>query len=160
LSKQKVTYMQTEIKHRWFYHCGPELIWDFLTKPELLSQWLMSNDIKPVIGHQFMFKTKALPAMEFDGNVYCEILEVIPNWKLSYTWKGGPGDGSINLDSIVTWTLEAKDGGTELNLVHSGFGVKTNAKIFDAMNGGWKKNMAETLVDLITKRLTHEATDR
>ena len=128
--------MQTEIKHRWLYHCGPELIWDFLTRPELLSQWLMNNDIKPVIGHQFMFKTKALPAMEFDGNVYCEILEVIPNQKLSYSWKGGPGDGSINLDSVVTWTLEAKDGGTELNLVHNGFGVKTNAKDFRSHEPG------------------------
>jgi hypothetical protein len=38
-----------------------------------------------------MFKTKALPAIEFDGNVYCEVLEVIPLKKLSYTWKEDPG---------------------------------------------------------------------
>jgi uncharacterized protein YndB with AHSA1/START domain len=152
--------MRTEIRHNWFYACNPEIVWEFLTQPELLSQWVMNNDIKPVIGHQFMFKTKALPAMEFDGNVYCEILEVIPNQKLAYTWKGGPGDGRINLDTIVTWTLKPKDGGTELYLEHTGFGAITNSVIFDAMNAGWKKNIAEVLDNLITKKQPNETTSR
>ncbi len=151
--------MQTEIKHQWFYRCRPEIVWEYLTSPGLLSQWLMSNDIKPVIGNSFMFRTKPLPVMEFDGNVYCEILKVIPIQKLSYTWKGGPGDGSVNLDTIVTWTLEVKDGGTDLYLEHTGFGAMTNPQIFEAMNIGWKKNLAERLSDLIVKKEKMETAD-
>jgi uncharacterized protein YndB with AHSA1/START domain len=152
--------MQAEIKHNWFYACPPQTVWDFLTKPELLSQWLMENDIKPVAGHRFMFKTKAIPAMEFDGNVYCEVLEVIRCKKLSYTWKGGPGDGRLNLDTVVTWTLYAKDNGTELFLEHTGFGAVTNKAIFEAMDGGWKKNMSEKLAHLITKKQSDETVRR
>lgn len=152
--------MKTEIKHHWFYACDPETVWEFLTRAELLSQWLMNNDIKPVVGHHFMFKINAMPAMEFDGNVYCEILEVVPNQKLVYTWKCGPGDGRINLDTVVTWILKPKEKGTELYLEHTGFGALTNAMIFDAMNGGWKKNMAELLANLITKKQTDETTGR
>jgi uncharacterized protein YndB with AHSA1/START domain len=148
--------MQTAIKNNWFYNCAPNMVWDFLTRPELLSQWLMENDIKPVVGHKFMFRTKAYPAMEFDGNIYCEILEVVPFKKLSYSWKGGPGDGRVNLDTIVSWTLTPKDKGTELFLEHTGFGVMTNANIYQAMNEGWKKNMAEKLANLISKQHVDE----
>jgi uncharacterized protein YndB with AHSA1/START domain len=152
--------MKKEIRHQWFYPCGPEMVWNYLTRSELLSQWLMNNDIKPVVGHQFMFRTKAMPAMEFDGNVYCEILEVVPFQKLSYTWRLGPGDGSINLDTVVRWTLKAKDGGTELFLEHTGFEAITNQLIFDGMNQGWKKNMAELLNNLITNALINETNGR
>jgi hypothetical protein len=37
--------------------------------------------------------------------------------------------------------LEAKDGGTELQLVHDGFKEMENYIIFSAMNDGWLKNM-------------------
>ena len=81
-----------------------------------------------------------MPNYDFDGNIYCVVLEVIPNKKLSYSWKGGPGDGRITLDSVVEWTLHEKDNGTELHLVHSGF-KETNALMFSIMNDGWLKNM-------------------
>jgi uncharacterized protein YndB with AHSA1/START domain len=147
--------MQTEIKHNWFYACPPQTVWDFLTTPELLSQWLMDNDIKPVAGHRFMFKTKALPAMEFDGNVYCEVLEVISLKKLSYTWKAGSGDGSLNLGTVVTWTLYTRDNGTELFGTYR-FRGGDKYGYFQAMDTGWKKNMSEKMAQLITKKLTDE----
>ncbi len=148
--------MQTAIKYNWFYDCPPKTVWDFLTKPELLSQWLMENDIKPIVGHRFMIKTKAMPALELDGNFYCEILESIPFKKLSYSWKGGPGNGQTNLDTVVTWTLNPRENGTELFLEHSGFRAETNMAIFQGMDAGWKKKMAETLSQLITKQLPNE----
>ncbi|MES2458906.1 MAG: SRPBCC domain-containing protein [Bacteroidota bacterium] len=39
---------------------------------------------------------------------------------LKYSWRGGDGD-DVKLDSVVTWTLIAQKGGTELTLVHAGF---------------------------------------
>lgn len=143
--------MQKAIKHNWFYPAPPETVWAFLTRPELLAAWLMENDIKPVPGHRFMFKTKAIPAMGFDGNVYCEILEAIPFKKLAYSWKGGPGNGAFTLDSVVTWTLTARDGGTELFLLHSGFSTEGNQYGFEIMDAGWKKNMENKMAELIAK---------
>ena len=151
--------MQSEIKQSWFYTAPPETIWEYLTRAELLSQWVMKNDIKPVIGHHFMFSTRAMPEMDFDGKVYCEILEMVPLKKLVYSWKAGPGDGSTNIDSLVTWTLIPKNEGTELLLEHTGFDEKVNKAIFGAMNNGWKQNMGKIEV-LITKEKADETTVR
>lgn len=79
--------------------------------------------------------------MDFDGTAYCTVLEVEPFKKLSYSWKGGPGQGKITLDSVVEWTLLPKENGTELQLVHTGFKEITNMIIYSAMNGGWLQNM-------------------
>ena len=130
--------MQREIKHTFFFHQAPELVWDYLTKPELLSQWLMPNDIKAEVGHQFMFKTKPRIKFGFDGNVYCEVTEVRPFTRFSYSWKGG-ANGKITLDSIVVWTLTPKNNGTELTLEHKGFKGIKNFFGYVVMNAGWKK---------------------
>jgi len=42
---------------------------------------------EPVAGSHFTFQTT--PAGEWDGTIHCEVLEVVPNERLSYAWKGG-----------------------------------------------------------------------
>lgn len=101
----------------------------------------MKNDFLPIDGHEFQFRTKPVPGLDFDGVVYCKVLEIIPFKKLSYSWKLGPGDGTINVDSVVKWELRPKDNGTELLLDHGDFAVLENMGIFDAMNKGWLENM-------------------
>lgn len=133
--------MKNNIEHTVFFPHQPKDVWEFLTKPELIEQWLMKNDFAPVVGQQFCFWTKPLPQFDFDGTAYCTVLEVMPFKKLSYTWKGGPAPGKITLDSVVEWTLHQKDNGTELQLVHSGFKTVENFNIFTAMNDGWFRNM-------------------
>src|SRR5579884_2236647 len=113
--------MEREIKQTWFLPQPPEIVWEYLTKSELISQWLMENDFKPVVGHKFIFTTKPLVKVGFDGRVYCEVLSVIPYKELSYSWRGGPRPGKITLDSVVVWSLVAKGKGTELILQHKGF---------------------------------------
>jgi uncharacterized protein YndB with AHSA1/START domain len=137
--------MQKNIQHRWFYPHPKEVLWEYLTKSELLAEWLMENDFKPEVGHKFMFTTKPKIKVGFDGNIYCEVLEIIPFQKLSYSWKGGPGKGKITLDSIVTWTLTPKDNGTELQLDHTGFKGMKNYITYLIMNKGWgsKKLLAK-----------------
>jgi uncharacterized protein YndB with AHSA1/START domain len=131
--------MQRSIKHSFFYSQSPETVWEYLTEAELMSQWLMPNNFELILGNDFQFRIKPMPQFDFDGIVYCKVLEIVPFKKLSYLWKAGPGDGKINLDSIVTWTLIAKDNGTELLLDHSG--MMENADIYSAMNIGWQQNM-------------------
>ena len=133
--------MTKSIHHKFFFPHPPEVVWEYLTKAELISQWLMENDFLPIVGHDFQFRTKPLPNFNFDGIVYCKVLEIIPFKKLSYSWKGGPGNGKITLDSIVVWTLHAKENGTELILKHSGFNEMENFTMYSLMNGGWLKNI-------------------
>jgi len=133
--------MNRTIKHSFFYSHTPEVVWEYLTNAELISQWLMPNDFQPIVGHDFTFRIKPIPEFEFDGILYCKVLEMILYEKLSYSWKGGPGNGKINLDSVVVWTLTEKDNGTELLLVHSG--LMENISIYNAMTKGWIENMTK-----------------
>ncbi len=141
--------MNRDIVHRWQFRQSPEIVWEHLTKPELLSQWLMANDIKPEVGHRFRFTTNPLLKFGFDGIVYCEVLEVVPPKRLSYSWKGGPGNGKITLDSVVTWTLTLKDGGTELLLEHIGFSGMKNYFGYLMMKNGWGSKIRKRLGALL-----------
>jgi uncharacterized protein YndB with AHSA1/START domain len=140
--------MTESIQHTYFFPHPPAVVWEYLTKAELMAQWLMENDFQPVVGHEFQFRTRPLPAMDFDGIVYCTVLEIVPYKKLSYSWKGGPGDGKITMDSVIVWTLVEKDQGTELALDHIGFREMKNLAIYNAMKVGWLKNM-QKMAELI-----------
>jgi uncharacterized protein YndB with AHSA1/START domain len=123
----------------------PEKVWKALTTAELIGQWLMPNDFEPVVGKRFTFKTR--PIGDWDGVVQCEVLEVVPNRRLVYSWKGGAdsNDSGSNygskLDSVVTWTLQPEGRGTRLRLVHTGFRSPQNDFAYDAMSSGWSRIM-------------------
>ena len=148
--------MNKSIRHRTFFNQPPARVWEFLTQPELLGQWLMKNDIQPVIGHHFTFRSQAYPAIDFDGNVYCEILEIVPEKKIVYTWRCGPEPGKITLDSTVSWMPIPKNQGTELLLEQTGFKGPENLSIFEAMNQGWTERMDIHLDRLINSPHNHE----
>jgi uncharacterized protein YndB with AHSA1/START domain len=148
--------MTKVIKHQFFFPQPKETVWEYLTKSELLEQWLMPNDFEPVVGRDFYFKTKAIPAMNFDGMCLCKVLDVIPFEKLSYSWKGGPGNGDILLDTIVVWKLASTDEGTNLFLEHSGFGKEEHVNFFPGMTDGWVKNVQKILNRLIPAQ--HDST--
>ncbi|HTE01056.1 MAG TPA: SRPBCC domain-containing protein [Mucilaginibacter sp.] len=133
--------MKKSIKHQFFFAHQPETVWGYLTKPELMEQWLMRNDFQPIVGLDFQFRTNPIPSLDFDGIFYCRVLEVTPFTRLAYSWKSGPGDGKITLDSVVTWRLEPKDNGTELFLEHSGFSKKENLNFYNGLIDGWLKNL-------------------
>jgi len=130
------------IKHTFFYSHKPEIVWDYLTKSDLMAEWLMPNDFKPIVGNEFQFRAKPMPNFNFDGIIYCKVLELVPNKKLVYTWKGGPNSGKTTLDSTVMWTLMPKDKGTELLLEHNGFATdEAMLQIFSVMDTGWLQNI-------------------
>jgi uncharacterized protein YndB with AHSA1/START domain len=120
---------------------APETIWKTLTTGELIDRWLMkSMGFAPVEGTRFTLQTT--PAGAWDGVIHCQVLEVIPNERLVYAWKGGH-EGNVGygsrLDTVVTWTLAKVDGGTRLRVVHSGFVLPKNATTFRNLSEGWKK---------------------
>jgi uncharacterized protein YndB with AHSA1/START domain len=120
---------------------APETIWKALTTGELIGRWLMEpTGFQAIEGTYFTYKTK--PAGAWDGLIHCEVLQVVPNERLAYAWRGGDernvGYGS-KLDTLVTWTLSPVQGGTRVRLVHSGFVLPMNDTAFQNMSDGWKK---------------------
>ena len=119
---------------------APETIWATLTSGALMARWLgmAPEGFAPVAGTRFTYRTT--PAGAWDGTIRCEVLEVVPNRRFAYAWRGGDegnvGYGSA-LDTIVTFTLEPVDGGTRLRLVHSGFVLPRNETAVRSMSGGW-----------------------
>ena len=121
---------------------APEVVWKTLTTPELMGRWLsmQPTGFEPRKGNRFTYQTT--PAGEWNGVIQCEVLEVIPNERLVYTWRGGHeanvGYGS-RLETVVTWTLSKVENGTRVHLVHSGFVRPRKDTAFKNMSVGWTK---------------------
>jgi uncharacterized protein YndB with AHSA1/START domain len=119
---------------------APETIWKVLTTGALIARWLMEpTGFAAVVGNRFTYKTT--PAGAWDGTIHCEVLEVVPNQRLVYAWRGGD-EGNIGygskLDTRVTWTLDKVADGTRVRMVHSGFLTPKNDAAFENMSKGWK----------------------
>jgi uncharacterized protein YndB with AHSA1/START domain len=95
------------------YDYPPASVWQALTDAQALSEWMMPNDFKPVVGHKFQFRTNPKPG--FDGVTHCKVIEVDPPKTLAYTFTGG------GLDTLVRFRLQATATGTILHIAHTGF---------------------------------------
>jgi uncharacterized protein YndB with AHSA1/START domain len=120
---------------------APEVIWRALTTGDLMARWLMKpTGFAPFVGNRFTYQTT--PAGPWDGVIHCQVLEVVPGSRLSYSWKGGDdantGYGS-RLDTIVTFAIEPVESGARLRVSHSGFQLPRNQTAYEKMSGGWKQ---------------------
>lgn len=119
---------------------APETLWAVLADGDLMARWMMKpTGFAPVAGQRFTFQTT--PAGGWDGTIRCEVLEVVPNRRLSYSWKGGHKDNvgyGSPLETLVTFTLDPVEGGTRLKVVHSGFLTPRNDTAYRNMSDGWK----------------------
>lgn len=144
--------MTRDLSFKWYFPHSPAAVWECLTDQEAIAEWLMKNDFKPVVGHKFNFHTKPIPKMDFDGIVYGEVLEVAPQRRLVYSWKGGPGPGVITLDTVLTWTIVPRENGTELRLEHSGFKGFKNYLSSLFMGAGWNGRIRKRLASLLNEK--------
>ena len=106
----------------------PEKIWRALTQPQLIEEWLMKNDFKPIVDHKFNLRGDW-------GTVDCQVKEVEPNKTLSYTW------AAYGLESVVTWTLTPTRTGTHLRMEQSGF-RPDQQQYYEGAKGGWQRFFA------------------
>lgn len=120
---------QTVVIERVFPH-PPEKLWRALTESPIIAQWLMNNDLEPVVGRKFQFRSEPMP--NWDGVIDCEVLIVDPLKRISYSWR------SLGLDSVVLLTLTPADGGTHLRMEQSGFRADQQAA-YQGANYGWQK---------------------
>ena len=131
--------MQQEIKQTRQFSQSPQEVWEYLTNPGLLEQWLGKNDFHPVVGFKFRFESP------YGNDSYCQVLEVKPFSRLSYSWQKNSAVDDQPFHSVIVWTLVPKENGTELQLVHSGFG---HLEDYTAHQAGWSTCL-QTLGELI-----------
>lgn len=134
--------MQKEIFQTWFFRQQPNEVWEYLTNPELIEQWLTKTNFKPVVGHKFQLLNSCKTEDDIPSYTYCQVLEIVPHKLISYSWQKGPNEKEIKVDSIVTWTLTNKDGGTELQLQHNGFRLLEDTI---AHTNGWNECLNKIL---------------
>jgi uncharacterized protein YndB with AHSA1/START domain len=123
------------------YPHPPAKVWRALTEPALIARWAMRPEgFAPVVGTRCRFVGK--PGPGWRGFVECEVLEVVPEARLRYSWVGNAGD----LPTYVTYTLAAHAGGTRLSLEHTGFSGVGGYLLAKLMMGpGWRRMLDKTL---------------
>ena len=127
--------LRTVVVEREFPY-PPEKVWRALTQPHLIEAWLMKNDFAPIAGHRFNFRAEW-------GAVDCEVREVEPIRVLSYTWN------ALGLESVVTWTLDPSNKGTNLRMEQSGF-RPDQEQAYQGAKFGWQR-FYNTLEQLLAK---------
>jgi uncharacterized protein YndB with AHSA1/START domain len=129
---------RTVVIEREFPH-PPEKVWRALTESPLVTQWLMKNDLEPVVGRKFQFRSDPVP--NWDGLIDCEVLIVEPQKRLSYSW------GTLGLESVVLFTLTPTQSGTLVRMEHSGFRADQE-QAYKGATYGWQRFLGqlETIV--------------
>ena len=125
------TEVRSVVVEREFSH-PPEKLWRALTQPHLMEEWLMKNDFKPQVGHQFNLRG------EWGGVLDCEVLTIEPERTLAYTWNFAHADAAFNLKSVVTFTLTPSGTGTHLRVEQVGF-RPDQKQAFGGAHAGWKQ---------------------
>jgi len=124
-----------------------EWVWEALTDPVALREWLMENDFKPIEGHEFTFRMPPKPG--FDGVVRCRVLRIEPPRLLSYTWS----TSWLKRPTTVTWTLTATAEGTHLDLEHTGLEQGVLGHLLKRMlRGGWGRMLRKGLPQVVARR--------
>jgi len=129
--KDTATETLTAVVEREFPY-PPEKLWRALTQPQLIEEWLMKGDFKPVVGHHFSLQGT------WGGVLDCEVLTVEPNKTLSYTWNFAHNDAAYNLQSVVTFTLTPTSKGTHLRMEQSGF-RPDQKQAYGGAKAGWQQ---------------------
>jgi uncharacterized protein YndB with AHSA1/START domain len=128
---ETATETRTVVVEREISH-PPEKLWRALTQPHLMAEWLMKNDFKPEVGHQFTLRG------DWGGVLDCEVRAVEPNRTLSYTWDHAHDDPAYALKSVVTFTLTPTESGTHLRMEQSGF-HPDQKQAYGGAQAGWQQ---------------------
>lgn len=128
---------------------SPDKVWRALTTPELMAQWLMPNDFRPALGHQFTLWSQPVPQTGFSGQIACQVLAINAPHVLSISWADAHNDDAE--PTTVTWTVQPEGTGTRLLLEHAGFDPDDPIQQLSRriMNGGWRSHVLRRLTAVL-----------
>ncbi len=134
--------MRASVRREMEFPQSRETVWQALTDPDSLAEWMYPNDFEPRLGHRFTFKVPPKPEVGFDGlTVRCEVTVLRPPEELAFTWV------AEDIDTVVTYKLTEAQGGTRVFFEQSGFEPGPAHK---GAEYGWK-SMHEKLRSLLAK---------
>ena len=132
------------------YNAPVEKVWSALTDNDQMKSWYFDiAEFKPEPGFEFQF-TGGDP----NGVQYlhlCKVIDVVPNKKLSYTWRYDGFEGK----SLVIFDLTAEGSKTKVKVSH--FGLETfpaaTTPAFDKKNFemGWTEIIGKSLKEYVEK---------
>lgn len=125
-----------------FIAATPARVFRALTDAAELEQWFFSDaHTDPRTGGSYRMRWRSMTDRARDHDRFGNYIELIPDRKVVFEWKGDPsqqfGLGDIQ-GTIVTITLTPEAGGTRVTLVHSGWPTDPEGRDWaDKHNGGW-----------------------
>lgn len=123
-----------------------ELVWRAITEKEVMKKWYFDlAEFELEVGFKFQFEGGD------EGKRYmhlCEILEIVPQEKLSYSWEY---EGHTGL-SVVTFELSPVGEKTKVKLTHAGLETFTNPDFMrENFVGGWNYLIHKSLKEFLEK---------
>lgn len=129
------------------YPVSIEKVWKAITDRDAMQKWYFDfQEFRAEIGFEFRFWGG--PADDRQYLHICEITEVVPNRKLSYTWRydGYPGQ------TVVSFELSPEGSGTKVKLSHKGLETfPTDVADFSPENfvEGWNWIIGKSLKEFL-----------
>ncbi|WP_170416111.1 SRPBCC family protein [Ruegeria atlantica] len=117
-----------------FYPHPVETVWQALTDPVAIAEWLMPCDFRPNVGHRFSIRGAA--TNNWRGLTECVVIEVEPPRRMVWQWVSA----DIPEPTRVCFELEPVDGGTQLTMSH--IGMTTQADI-ESLSQGWPMKLKQ-----------------
>ncbi len=124
-----------------------EKVWKAITDREEMKKWYFDPDaFKPEVGFNFQFNGQGNTGDQYMH--LCEVTEVVPQKKLTYSWRYEGLEGN----SFVSFELEPEGNKTKLKLTHTGLETfpKNNA---DFAKESFAKGWTELIATLLPKYL-------
>jgi uncharacterized protein YndB with AHSA1/START domain len=105
-----------------------EKAWNALTDKNEMKSWYFDiRDFVLETGKEFNFYE---PGEAKKYHHQCRILEIVPNWKLKYTWSYPEFSDAV---TTVTWELQEEGSGTLVTLTHD------NIEGFDSLGENFSR---------------------
>lgn len=131
------------------YNAPVAKVWAAITDNSQLKKWYFDiADFKPEVGFEFEFVGEGK-----EGEKYlhlCKVMEVIPEKKLTYSWRYDGFEGN----SFVTFELFSEGEKTKLKLSHAGldsFPANNNAFAKENFAEGWTYITGTSLKEFVEK---------
>ena len=132
------------------YNAPAAKVWRAITDKEQMKQWYFDiAEFKPEVDFEFQFAGRGA-----EGQKYlhlCRIIEVIPEKKLSHSWRY---DGLLG-SSVVTWELFTEGDTTRVKLSHEGLeSMAGNGPDFavESFTKGWTMIIGQNLKEFAEKQ--------